>query len=222
MLRPKHPYISHIFAYKGLQYTSQHNPFYVSNRICFCFQRSTIRNQVHRDETIELLTLNTSFDAESKIEVIAEGDTSSPIINGQRQSRRRSSEIEVNKSHRSSSNSNQPLHFQKRREKSARVLITIVLTFLVCHVFRFALKVYEVTHPSHSTAEHHYFCLQQNKYHVPVIWYVLLSLHHLLLVVNSSVNFVIYCCVGKRFRQELTMMMAPICNFLCRPLLRQQ
>lgn len=103
---------------------------------------------------------------------------------------------------------------QKRRERSARVLITIVLAFLFCHAFRFSLKTYEVTHPSHSTAEHHMHCLQQNKYHVPVILYAMLHLHHLLLVVNSSINFIIYCCVGERFRSELKAMFSSLFQFL--------
>ena len=54
------------------------------------------------------------------------------------------------------------------------------------------------------------------RFHVPVVMYVLLSLHNLLLVVNSSINFIIYCCVGKRFRQELKLMLTPYCNFVCR------
>ena len=54
-------------------------------------------------------------------------------------------------------------HFQKRREKSARILITIVLAFLFCHTFRFVIEAYEVTHPSHSTFEHHTFCLNNKK-----------------------------------------------------------
>ena len=55
-------------------------------------------------------------------------------------------------------------HFQKRREKSARILITIVLAFLFCHTFRFVIEAYEVTHPSHSTYEHHTFCLNNKKW----------------------------------------------------------
>ena len=77
---------------------------------------------------------------------------------------RRFSEIQLDKSYRQESiREHPPVHFQKRREKSARVLITIVLTFLFCHTFRFVLKAYEVTHPSHSTPEHHVYCQKQER-----------------------------------------------------------
>lgn len=132
------------------------------------------------------------------------------------QAARSLSDIQLDKSYREENGRDSPpIHFQKRREKSARVLITIVLTFLFCHTFRFVIKAYEVTHPSHSTAEHHLFCHNQERYHVPVVLYVMLSLHHLLLVVNSSINFIIYCCVGERFRQELKVMLSSLCNWLC-------
>ena len=55
------------------------------------------------------------------------------------------------------------LNFRKRREKSAMILVSIVLTFLVCHTFRLVIQAYEVTHPSHSTAEHHGFCHAQGR-----------------------------------------------------------
>ena len=54
--------------------------------------------------------------------------------------------------------------FRKRREKSAMILITIVLTFLFCHTFRFVLKAYEVANPYHSTAEYHIYCHNQSRY----------------------------------------------------------
>ena len=74
----------------------------------------------------------------------------------------------------SSSNSNhlsaahaaqqQSQHFRKRREKSAMILVSIVLTFIFCHTFRLVIQAYEVTHPSHSTAEHHDFCHKKGRY----------------------------------------------------------
>ena len=43
------------------------------------------------------------------------------------------------------------------------ILVSIVLTFLVCHTFRLVIQAYEVTHPSHSTEEHHGFCHAQGR-----------------------------------------------------------
>ena len=54
-------------------------------------------------------------------------------------------------------------HFRKRREKSALILVSIVLIFLFCHTFRLTIQAYEVTHPSHSTAEHHDYCAKQER-----------------------------------------------------------
>ena len=55
-------------------------------------------------------------------------------------------------------------YFQKRKEKSAKILITIVVTFLICHTFRFVFKVYEVISPSNSLPEHHQYCSEQKRY----------------------------------------------------------
>jgi hypothetical protein len=35
------------------------------------------------------------------------------------------------------------------------------------------------------------------------VLYLLANLHYLFLTANSSVNFIIYCCVGKEFKQQL-------------------
>jgi hypothetical protein len=53
--------------------------------------------------------------------------------------------------------------FRKRREKSAMILVSIVLTFLFCHTFRLVIQAYEVTHPSHSTEAHHEFCRKRGQ-----------------------------------------------------------
>ena len=69
---------------------------------------------------------------------------------------------------------------------------------------------YIATHPIHSspnTKDHHEYCIMQNQFHVPVAFYVSLSLMNLLIVVNSSVNFVVYCVVENSFREELLKML---------------
>eukprot|EP00095_Tigriopus_kingsejongensis_P000660 maker-scaffold311_size212931-snap-gene-1.16 protein:Tk00660 transcript:maker-scaffold311_size212931-snap-gene-1.16-mRNA-1 annotation:"hypothetical protein ETSY2_36450" len=107
--------------------------------------------------------------------------------------------LSVRKSRRSNAH-----HFQKRREKSTMILVLIVLIFMACHCYRLALKVYEFVNPHTNTAEHFNHCLNQQRYHIPMIFYVLGHIHHLVLVLNSSINFIIYCCVGKEFRSRLS------------------
>ena len=46
---------------------------------------------------------------------------------------------------------------------------------------------------------------------MPVAFYVMLSASHLLLVVNSSINVVLYCVVGKSFRAELKSLARSVC-----------
>ena len=41
------------------------------------------------------------------------------------------------------------------------------------------------------------------RHHVPVAFYILFHLNNLFIVVNSSVNFIIYCCVAKPFRMRV-------------------
>jgi len=105
---------------------------------------------------------------------------------------------------------------RKRREKSTIILVSIVLIFLLCHMFRFSLKAYEVTHPSHTTAKHHSYCLMQGKFHIPVALYGLMSANNVLIVFNSSVNFIIYCLVEETFRSKLVSILKSWCMGFCR------
>ena len=82
--------------------------------------------------------------------------------------------------------------------------VVIVLIFIVCHAYRLALKIYEFANPSHHTAEHFEYCDKHyGRYGVPVTFLMLLSTSDIFLVFNSSINFVIYCCVGMEFRHAV-------------------
>ena len=89
---------------------------------------------------------------------------------------------------------------RRRQERSAVVLVSIVLIFIVCHTYRLCLRVYELATPRSITREHYMACNSRGLYHIPVAFILLVSVHHLLLVANSSVNFIIFCCVGREFR----------------------
>ena len=44
------------------------------------------------------------------------------------------------------------------------------------------------------------------RHHVPVLTYLLHNLSYFFLVCNSSVNFLVYCFVGKEFKQRMLKM----------------
>ena len=48
------------------------------------------------------------------------------------------------------------------------------------------------------------------RHHVPVTFYLLFHLNSLVLVINSSINFVICYCVGKDFRKQTKIMLQEI------------
>ncbi len=96
--------------------------------------------------------------------------------------------------------------FRRRREKSTLILVLIVVFFVLCHCYRLALKLYEFANPEANTADRNARCAAKGRFHIPVHFFVLLYMHHLVLALNSSVNFLIYCCVGKDFRNRLAAM----------------
>ncbi len=50
---------------------------------------------------------------------------------------------------------------------------------------------------------HYVHCHRLGRYHAPVALRLLLSVNHVFIIVNSSVNFILYCLVGKDFREKL-------------------
>ena len=109
-------------------------------------------NQINTHEAIEMTDIKKAVDKAYGLKRSASG----------------SSVVEATK-HRGSVKQNQNdeaengEYFQKRKEKSAKILIVIVLTFLLCHSLKISIKVYEVLYPSHSTSEHANFCLQKQE-----------------------------------------------------------
>ena len=78
----------------------------------------------------------------------------------------------------------------------AIVLICIVMVFLFCHIPRVILNCTE-------------FFMVEEMFRCPATfspsnWNLCLaSLNHWLLIVNSSSNFLIYCCMGENFKLAL-------------------
>jgi len=94
-------------------------------------------------------------------------------------------------------------HFQKQQDKTTGILVAIILVFVLCHVFRLTIQIYEIIDPTHGLMRHYIECHDVGRLHVPAVLLIAGSVNHLLLVLNSSLNFLIYCCMAKRFRTAL-------------------
>ena len=95
----------------------------------------------------------------------------------------------------------------------------VVLTFLLCHSFRlvhstmvmitdilyrFVAKLYQVVILDEYLDETRVsLCTQAGRYPIPPLWFCVADINSVLIVLNSSLNFYIYCLMGKRFRAEL-------------------
>ena len=85
---------------------------------------------------------------------------------------------------------------QQKENDLARVLIGIIVLFIVCHTFRVIIEIDDML-----TAKTLAVC---NQLHLPPYstWSVILDpLSELMMVVNSSSNMVIYCCLNSAFRK---------------------
>ena len=78
---------------------------------------------------------------------------------------------------------------QKRENKVARMMITIVAVFVICHTLRFFINMYEFVQKERGVSEREW----------PDWIQTAIAISHLLFVVNSSVNFLIYNLKDKDF-----------------------
>eukprot|EP00092_Neocalanus_flemingeri_P041970 GFUD01045715.1.p1 GENE.GFUD01045715.1~~GFUD01045715.1.p1 ORF type:complete len:266 (+),score=78.40 GFUD01045715.1:95-892(+) len=98
--------------------------------------------------------------------------------------------------------------YRKRGPRQASAdhatLLMVVLTFLLCHSLRFVAKLYQVIILDEYLDEKRVaICTHAGRHPIPALWFCVANLNHVLMVLNSSLNFYIYCVVGKRFRVEL-------------------
>ena len=77
----------------------------------------------------------------------------------------------------------------------ARILFWIVTTFIICHSVRLFLDIHEI-----AVIDQVRECPPSQMF--PPWIFILLSISKLLIVVNSSVNMVIYCCLNAKFRRR--------------------
>ena len=79
-------------------------------------------------------------------------------------------------------------HQRKNQKKTAKILLAIVLIYELCHVLTIFYKLL------------YSFGIEDEEFRSK--WYFITPIKKLALMINSSVNFVIYCLVGSKLRVE--------------------
>ena len=81
----------------------------------------------------------------------------------------------------------------------APVLFGVVIVFVLCHTLRVLINIYDF-----SVVDEIVRCEKKELGRVPPAWIVCsVYVSQLLLIVNSSVNFLVYCVAGSKFRSIL-------------------
>lgn len=91
--------------------------------------------------------------------------------------------------------------FSASQERTLYItFVCLTTTFLLCHLPRIILNVYEVP-----MSKRRFLCnmLFKMPFYSPSWVLVMSSVEKLTLIINSSINFVFYCLVGKAFRQQM-------------------
>ena len=78
----------------------------------------------------------------------------------------------------------------------ARVLVTICVVFLLCNSLRLFLGLQAIINVDITIT-----CVSNNKAWIPPSWMLIMeSVSHLLLLISSSSNFLIYCTISTKFK----------------------
>ena len=93
-----------------------------------------------------------------------------------------------------------------KQEKSTAILIAIIVVFVACHIHRLGFRIYEMSLPEGSVFEHYNYCREKKKYHIPVALYLMAISHYFFIVFSSSINFIIYCAMGRQFQLQLKLL----------------
>ena len=85
---------------------------------------------------------------------------------------------------------------ENREDKNSdvtKVLVGIVAFFVFCHALRIFLNAYNASTLNHGTLKS-VICMLLEKDLYPIWISILIEFKDLMLVINSSMNMVIYCC----------------------------
>jgi len=95
----------------------------------------------------------------------------------------------------------------RREQYLTYLLVSIVAVFLFCHSLKFFLVFYKELDVARTLRN-----LDCGWESFPTWMFILKPVSHLLLVLNSSLNFLIYCFVGARFRVQFRRALSSCCT----------
>ena len=90
-----------------------------------------------------------------------------------------------------------------QENEMAKVLIGIVVIFICCHGIRIFLNAYNAFTLRHGTLESVLCMLLENYFGYPFWISILHEFKDLMLVINSSMNMIIYCYLNSNFRRNI-------------------
>ena len=91
----------------------------------------------------------------------------------------------------------------------APILFGVVIVFVLCNTLRVLLNMYDF-----SVVDEIIDCEKKGVGRMPPAWIMCsISVSHFLLMVNSSVNFLVYCVAGSKFRTILWQQMSSLFKF---------
>jgi len=88
---------------------------------------------------------------------------------------------------------------QRKEINLSLVLLCIVLVFFCCHACRIIIDIYEFINMQKVEDCN----LQKKGWNPPYLWEALYPISNVFKILNSSLNFFVYCLVGHTFRREL-------------------
>ena len=91
-------------------------------------------------------------------------------------------------------------NFTNHEKEMARVLIGIVIVFVFCHFMRLMINFYETIVFRNALA-----CEMAGKNDFPLWGFMSIICSEFLLVLNSSLNIVIYCFINGNFRKKMNL-----------------
>lgn len=98
----------------------------------------------------------------------------------------------------------------RRRVESnlAAIMMGYVLVFLICNFPRLMLNIDEL-----ARIRNVMWCAESGQRQFPLWTHYVMYVSHLLLVINSSINIIIYSCLSSKFRQEGRALILRCCCF---------